>query len=71
MKRTLYMEEMEAEQEFIDDMGIGKFIDQQRAVDSSETANDQQRDADSLRPANTSQSQPTDDESDIEGYRYV
>ena len=65
------MEEMEAEQEFIDDMGIGKFIDQQRAEDSSETANDQQWDADSSRPASTSQSQPTDDESDIEGYRYV
>ena len=65
-----YMEEMEAEQEFIDDMGIGQFIDQQRAADSSHKANNQQRAAYSAQTTNTSQSQ-TMDESYIVGYRYI
>ena len=78
------MEEVEAEQEFIDDLGIGQFIDQQRAADSSQTANDQrrraadsshkannqQRAAYSAQTTNTSQSQ-TMDESYIVGYRYI
>ena len=50
-----YMEEMEAEQEFIDDMGIGQFIDQQRAADSSHKANNQQRAADSSHKADNQQ----------------
>ena len=51
------MQEVEAEQEFIDDLGIGRFVDQQRAADSSQTTN-------------TSQSQ-TMNESYIVGYRYI
>ena len=55
--KQCYMQEVEAEQEFIDDLGIGQFVDQQRAADSSQTIN-------------KSQSQTTD-EPYIIGYRYI